>query len=188
MDYLEEDYSYYGGQEEQPQEEEDIFAKFGITADQTPEELLNLTAEDLLRQAENVEREQQEEEQEYAYSFQQLVSAKKSAAPVFIGRRRVVSDEERINAEVRDTLEAENHIIRSQPRDKGVIVQELESKMPKARFYNVPMYVRAYLLIQKYGKDFTPSNFQDFLKAYRKAKKQIAPEDLLRYSLLVAQE
>lgn len=188
MEYLEEE---FGGYEEE-EEEEDIFERF-IEAErearkkERPGEEEE-TAEEILQKAGAVESGFATEEQEFAYSFQQMVSAKKSTGAVFVGRRRLVSDEERMSSEVRETLDSENAIIRVQPRDRTTITKKLEDAMPTSKFYNIPVYVRAFLFVQENGKEFTPEKFQDVLKKYRKHKKVMIAEDFLRYILLISQE
>ncbi|ALX27505.1 hypothetical protein GMAR_ORF131 [Golden Marseillevirus] len=132
---------------------------------------------------------EQQEEQEFEYSFQQIVSANKSSSSsaVYVGRRRIISDEERFEKEVSEILEEEDSIVKFSPKDKKRIAEKLESLLPESRFYNIRIFARAYLFVQKNGKDFTPEEFKTTLKLYKKAKKMI-PEDFLRYCLIVAEK
>jgi len=178
MDYLEEeDFSYYG--EEEKVTTEDIFERYMKEVEEGREQE---AYEDIVGI--------QEQEQEFAYSFQQIVSSQKSggsSTAVFVGRRRIVSDEERFEKEVKEILEEEDPIVRSAPRDKTKIAEKLEELLPESRFYNVRIFTRAYLFVQKNGKDFTPEEFRSTLKAYKKTKKQMIPEDFLRYCLIVSE-
>ncbi|AMQ10756.1 hypothetical protein [Brazilian marseillevirus] len=181
MDYLEEEDLGYYGVEDEPQES-DIFDQY-----------TKLLEEQNIQEFEDVataRMEEQEEEQEFAYSFQQLVSAKKSGSTsaVYVGRRRIVSDEERFEKEVKDVLEEEDFAVKSAPRDKTKIAQKLEELLPESRFYNIRIFTRAYVFVQKNGKDFTPEQFKATLKLYKKTKKTMIPEDFLRYCLIVSEK
>ncbi|BAU80118.1 hypothetical protein A9K97_gp233 [Tokyovirus A1] len=176
MDYLEEeDFAYYGEQENVTTE--DIFSQYMREVEEGREQE---AYEDIVGI--------QEQEQEFAYSFQQMVSSGKSggsSSAVFVGRRRIISDEERFEKEVKEILEEEESVTRPGPRDKTKIVEKLEELLPESRFYNVRIFTRAYLFVQKNGKDFTPEQFRSSLKAYKKTKKQMIAEDFLRYCLIV---
>ncbi|AVR52922.1 hypothetical protein MarSH_217 [Marseillevirus Shanghai 1] len=178
MDYLEEeDFGYYGGEEKVTTE--DIFAQYLKEVEEGREQE---TYEDIVGV--------QEQEQEFAYSFQQIVSSSSKSGggstAVFVGRRRIVSDEERFEKEVKEILEEEESIVKPGPRDKTKIAEKLEELLPESRFYNVRIFTRAYLFVQKNGKEFTPEQFRASLKAYKKTKKQMIAEDFLRYCLLVS--
>ena len=193
MDYFEEeDLGYYGVQEEV--KEGDIFDEYTqLLEEQRIEEEKRKKEsgeEEPEKDASTAQLEYQEEEQEYAYSFQQLVSAKKSGSTsaVYVGRRRIISDEERFEKEVKEVLEEEDFAVKSGPRDKTRIAQKLEELLPESRFYNVRIFTRAFLFVQKNGKDFTPEQFKTTLKLYKKTKKAMIPEDFLRYCLIVSEK
>lgn len=184
MEYLEEeDLGYY--QVEEEAQESDIFEQYRKLLE---EEKLTEGGETLEEEVSAAQIGQQEEEQEFAYSFQQLVSAKKSGAPsaVYVGRRRIVSDEERFEKEVKEVLDEEDFLIRAHPRDKTKIAQKLEQLLPESRFYNIRIFTRAFLFVQKNGKEFTPEEFKATLKLYKKTKKTMIPEDFLRYCFIVS--
>lgn len=185
MDYLEEeDLEYYGAEEEI--QESDMFDQFTKLL----EEQRLIEGEDINDVSSAQMEQQQEEEPEFAYSFQQLVSAKKSGSStaVYVGRRRIVSDEERFEKEVKEVLDEEDFIVRSAPRDKTKIAQKLEQLLPESRFYNIRVFTRAYLFVQKNSAEFTPEQFKAALKLYKKTKKAMIPEDFLRYCLIVSEK